>query len=341
MRRGTHSLVSYSYTVYLAPSQDYICIYHVDTWRCKCTRRLLHMGCSPQILQYVCCHTDHTSRKSGKEDDHPMRGLLRVGHQGTRYGSAALRNKLHCTRGLSESGRITNKVTKDSLPRYPNASTLGALRLADYIGTISFAHSGAILAACSGMDLLGGTLVGVTTALGGGTIRDAIVLRATPFWVEEGEYLVLSILTAMGAFSLCGGRGEGHDTGIMEEVGDAIGVGAFCVIGAMAGVRSGMRKGVCVLCGLMTATFGGAVRDVLCRREVRILHSTQEIYGTTAIAGAGAYVALRKMGVGVMGRVGGGVGLAMALRAWGSVTGVGLPHWRQEVDRHQKAVIVK
>jgi len=68
------------------------------------------------------------------------------------------------------------------------------------MGTVVFATSGSLAAATAGCDLLGCVSVGTITALGGGTLRDALILRVEPFWVEEWEYLVLSGLAAGAVF---------------------------------------------------------------------------------------------------------------------------------------------
>lgn len=50
----------------------------------------------------------------------------------------------------------------------------------DYTGTFAFAISGIRLASAKQFDWFGAYVVGVVTAVGGGTIRD-ILLNATPF----------------------------------------------------------------------------------------------------------------------------------------------------------------
>lgn len=220
----------------------------------------------------------------------------------------------------------------DGLPRYPNATTLGTLRLLDYVGTASFAYSGSLLAAASGMDALGASLVGTVTAVGGGTIRDAIIINQQPFWTSEPEYLYLSLLTGGATFfSMLYLNNQSNEERTKEtklEVAvDALGVGAFCVIGAQNGIRAGFGPLVCVLCGMATATFGGVVRDLLCRRKVRILHSSAEIYASTAAGGAAAYLAARQLRAPLFQRVSAGVGLAVCLRAWAYSQGVRLPVW--------------
>ena len=69
---------------------------------------------------------------------------------------------------------------------------------------------------------------------------------------------------------------------------------------------------------MFTATFGGVIRDVLCARPVRALHSYADVYATTALAGATTYVLIRAAGAPVAFRILGGMGTAVALRkcAW-------------------------
>ena len=88
-----------------------------------------------------------------------------------------------------------------SLARYPNLySAGGILRGLDYAGTATFALTGSVTAAQSGLDVFGCTMAGVITAVGGGTIRDAIFLNRKPFWTEETEYIYLGLFTGIVTF---------------------------------------------------------------------------------------------------------------------------------------------
>ena len=75
-----------------------------------------------------------------------------------------------------------------------------ALRGLDYVGTVAFAASGTMVAGHAGMDILGCTMVGTITSLGGGTIRDLLLGRTPVFWFREVEYLLLCVGTALAAF---------------------------------------------------------------------------------------------------------------------------------------------
>lgn len=66
----------------------------------------------------------------------------------------------------------------------------------DYTGTFAFAISGIRLASAKQFDWFGAYVVGVVTAVGGGTIRD-ILLNAVPFWMEQASYLIVSALALL------------------------------------------------------------------------------------------------------------------------------------------------
>ncbi len=226
---------------------------------------------------------------------------------------------------------------ENSMPRSLTLSSpAGVLRGLDYFGTGIFAISGSITAATAGMDSLGCVIVGTVTAVGGGTIRDALIMSRMPFWTVETEYLTISALAALGAFFAWplvepseGGllKRPGGKEGLLLQMGDSLGVGAFATIGAMNGVRLGCLPVVSVICGMVTATFGGLARDVLAGRPGRILHSFEEIYATTALGGASAYVLLSRLRAPSAVRILGGVGAALALRTFASLHEVKLPFW--------------
>eukprot|EP00741_Cyanophora_paradoxa_P007093 tig00001086_g6864.t1 len=212
-------------------------------------------------------------------------------------------------------------IPDDSMTRYPELSVRGMLRALDWFGTVVFALTGTVTAGKFGMDLLGCLAVGTITAVGGGTIRDMLLGRRV-FWMDgETEYIWLSLATALATFFVWP---ELQRQGVIDEDddilfwGDALGIGAFCVIGAQNGIRAGLPPILCVMSSMITSTFGGMTRDVLCRRPPRILHSIDEIYATTAIAGGAAYVAMRALGVPLSARIAGAASFAVFLRylAW-------------------------
>eukprot|EP00277_Geminigera_cryophila_P009030 CAMPEP_0179406956 /NCGR_PEP_ID=MMETSP0799-20121207/1210_1 /TAXON_ID=46947 /ORGANISM="Geminigera cryophila, Strain CCMP2564" /LENGTH=295 /DNA_ID=CAMNT_0021178133 /DNA_START=367 /DNA_END=1251 /DNA_ORIENTATION=- len=198
--------------------------------------------------------------------------------------------------------------------------------------------TGTLTAAGAGMDVLGGCVVGTITAVGGGTIRDMLIARdehgrsKRAFWMDEPEYLYIAVAASLATFCFwntiaekCGLDQSDHWIFWL----DSAGVGCFCIIGAMHGIRAGLPWLVCAFCGMCTSTFGGVTRDVLSHRPVRILHSHSEIYAFTAFAGAAAYMAVRGAGGGYVLRAAVGWSTAVVLRYFSWTTDVRLPSMEQ------------
>ena len=231
---------------------------------------------------------------------------------------------------------VVGKVVEDGMPRYPDMKTIpGVLRLSDYIGTWSFAMTGTLLAASKGLDCFGAPVIGMITAVGGGTIRDFVLgAGRRAFWMEEQEYvyiaLVTGIVTFFGFEYMKKNFDVVKDDAWWIEASDALGVGAFCVIGCMNGVRAGVSAINCIACGVMTATGGGVVRDVIVGRPPRIFHSYATAYATPAAAGAATYLIARRMGVSTSARIVAGASVGIVGRLVAEQGNVRLPLYESE-----------
>lgn len=242
----------------------------------------------------------------------------------------------------------------DGMPRYPTySSSAGLLRGADYFGTVIFAISGSITAASCGMDVFGATAIGTITAIGGGTIRDAIILHKQAFWIEEEEYFFMACLVALLTFFIWPNIPKGNliktdnaQEGTFLWWGDAVGVGTFAIVGAMNACRMCIHPVFAVVCGVITATFGGMVRDVVCglpkvTSRGRIFHSHSDIYGTTAAAGASFYVICRHLGASMPIRICSGLLAAVGLRWLAKTYGIVLPSWQHmDFDMNQASELI-
>ncbi len=156
----------------------------------------------------------------------------------------------------------------------------------DWFGTAVFAITGALVAREKRMDLFGVVVVALVTALGGGTIRDLILQREI-FWVVDEIYIWIGVLAAILTFVVA------HLNLLPRRpllIADAFGLSVFTVIGVQTGLASGVTPLIAVIMGVMTATFGGMIRDLLSNRIPLILHS--ELYATAALCGATVYVLL-------------------------------------------------
>ena len=163
--------------------------------------------------------------------------------------------------------------------------------IAELVGTVAFALSGAMVAVQKKLDIFGIMLLGVVTALGGGTVRDVLLGHTPPRVFYSGSYVALSIVSALVVFlvfRLSKGRFS-QFTGLMDAVltlSDALGLGIFAVIGARAGMTEGYGDNalLCIFLGMLTGVGGGVLRDMMCADIPFVLR--KHIYAVAAIAGA-------------------------------------------------------
>ena len=156
----------------------------------------------------------------------------------------------------------------------------------DFAGVAVFAASGALVASRKEMDAVGFIFIATITAVGGGTLRDLLLSRDV-FWITQPEYLLLSAATAALLFFVAPHIERRYPVLLWLDSG---GLSLFAVTGAAVALDFGVSWPVGILMGVMTATFGGLIRDVVCNEIPLILR--KEIYATAAALGAGVYVAL-------------------------------------------------
>jgi uncharacterized membrane protein YeiH len=162
----------------------------------------------------------------------------------------------------------------------------------DWFGVAVFAATGALAASRKGMDMLGFILLGAATGIGGGSLRDLMLGDLPVFWVKQPSYLVICVVVAAATFFLAHVTEQRYRALLWL---DAAGIALFCVVGADRALHAGTSGFVAVAMGVMTATFGGVIRDVLAGESSVILR--KEIYVTAALAGAALYVALIMSGL--------------------------------------------
>lgn len=149
----------------------------------------------------------------------------------------------------------------------------------DLLGTAAFAASGAWAGARRDMDLFGVVLLGLVTANGGGTVRD-LLLGAPPFILKNETYLYLSLLVSLLVFVFHGKMDFLHHP---LQYFDAVGLGTFVVIGTGKAIDYHIGFFGSVMMGVMTATAGGMIRDVLSSQVPLVLQ--REVYASACIAG--------------------------------------------------------
>lgn len=141
------------------------------------------------------------------------------------------------------------------------------------------------------VDLFGAITAGVAASLGGGTVRDLLLDRQV-FWIADQAYLVATILAAVVTFFLAR---RWRLPGRLFLIPDAIGLALFTVVGTQVGLQFEAPWLVASLMGVITAVFGGLLRDVL-TNEVPLVF-TSELYATAAWLGALALIGLQALGM--------------------------------------------
>ena len=157
------------------------------------------------------------------------------------------------------------------------------LLIIEIVGTIAFAISGIRLAAAKKFDWFGAYIVGLVTAIGGGTLRD-ILLDTTPFWMENGWYLAVTGISLAYVIMFRKQLVRLNSTFFFF---DTIGLALFVVIGIQKTIAFGYPMWVAVVMGTITGAFGGIVRDILIN-EVPLIFR-KDVYGTACIAGGLIY----------------------------------------------------
>ena len=165
------------------------------------------------------------------------------------------------------------------------------MEAAQLAGTVVFAISGVLAVADRDMDWFGALVLGVVTALGGGTLRD-LVLGAPVVWTDDEKYLFAAIAGAVLAIPLARylARRSARQVENTIELADAAGLGLFAIVGADIALELGFSAPIAVVTGLLTGAGGGVLRDVLAGRRPLIMSG--ELYATAAIAGATLFAVL-------------------------------------------------
>ncbi|WP_042884446.1 trimeric intracellular cation channel family protein [Cupriavidus necator] len=169
------------------------------------------------------------------------------------------------------------------------------LHIMEVIGVLAFAVSGVVDARKQRLDVVGTFVVAFATAFGGGTVRDVLLDRRPFYWVDHEGYVLLIFAMSFGASLVLRvvSRVASERTLI---VADAIGLGLFSVTGASLALVAQMTPTVAVMMGIISAVFGGVVRDVLCN-EVPMILRDRSPYATCSFIGCWIYVGMTWLAV--------------------------------------------
>ena len=193
----------------------------------------------------------------------------------------------------------------------------------ELIGLVAFAASGALAAVRAKLDVFGVVVLGMTTALGGGIIRDVLLGISPPTTLRDWPFLFTAAATGLVVFFFHPQVARLRRAVLLA---DAVGLGVFVTAGTTTALQHGVPAYTACLIGMTVGIGGGAIRDVLLRQIPMVLR--KEIYAVAALAGSvvvalGVWLRLPEVWVTVVGSA-----LVVAIRliaAW--------RHWNAPVPR--------
>lgn len=164
------------------------------------------------------------------------------------------------------------------------------LSIFEHVGIFVFAISGLLTASEKRLDYFGGMVIAFFTALGGGTIRD-LLLNTEVRWMESSALIFTALSGALFGIIFKKYLSKLRRTFFIF---DTIGLGLFTILGIQKGFEFNQIPVTCLFLGLISATFGGVIRDVLCN-EIPLIFR-KEIYATAGIIGGLCYIGFAMIG---------------------------------------------
>lgn len=193
-----------------------------------------------------------------------------------------------------------------------------------YVGTVTFAVTGALAAVRKRFDLVGVLILAAVTAVGGGSIRDVVAGIIPPESLGDETLLWLVFVTGLVVFLL-------HrfvPTGRTLYAFDTISLGLFAALGAERGIEVGFGFWGTVFAGAVSGIGGGVIRDVLSGEVPGVMYRSGDLYASAAATGAASLYLLH--GVEPTVALLTGAGLTIAIRVGSRLAGLRLPVPRTE-----------
>ena len=157
------------------------------------------------------------------------------------------------------------------------------VQVLDFIGTFAFAISGIRLASAKRFDWFGAYVVGLVTAIGGGTLRD-VLLDVPPAWMQDPFYVICTAFAMLYVILFSKHLIHLNNTFFIF---DTIGLALFTVVGVERSIAAGYPFWVAIIMGSMTGAAGGVIRDVFIN-EIPLIFR-KEIYAMACVVGGIAY----------------------------------------------------
>ncbi|MDQ0455465.1 trimeric intracellular cation channel family protein [Rhizobium paknamense] len=204
----------------------------------------------------------------------------------------------------------------------------------DYAGVALFAATGALAASRKQLDIIGFLFFAIITGTGGGTVRDIILGRLPVFWVIDPGYIVTCCAMGVVVFFTAPLVESRYKLLIWL---DAVGLSAYCVMGAAKGLAATGSATIAIVTGTMTATLGGVLRDLIANEPSVLLRP--EIYITAALIGASIFTGAYMLGAPLYWASAGGAVAAFAVRGGALYFGWTFPTYKHKPGRHPDDVL--
>jgi len=170
------------------------------------------------------------------------------------------------------------------------------LSVIEITAVLVFAYSGMIHARKSGYDYVGVLTIALVSAFGGGTLRDVLLGNHPLYWIAHWEFLIYVLLLSPIALLLLRFNQDFSSRRTLMLI-DALGLGLFTASGV--GIALEMKTPIlpAAFIGVVTATFGGVLRDLLSNQKPQLFQPTEPLYATCAFVGAWIYISLLRLDV--------------------------------------------
>ncbi|UAM99937.1 trimeric intracellular cation channel family protein [Polaribacter litorisediminis] len=157
----------------------------------------------------------------------------------------------------------------------------------DILGTFAFAVSGALVASDKKFDLFGVIIIAFVTAVGGGMLRD-VLMNAHPInWIGDLNYLWTILFAVIATFLF---KSKILPLSKTMFLFDTVGLSVFTLLGLQKGLSYDLHPVIALIMGMISAVFGGVLRDVLTNKVPLIFE--KEIYASACLAGGITYLLL-------------------------------------------------
>lgn len=164
---------------------------------------------------------------------------------------------------------------------------MNIIYILDIIGTFAFAISGALVAMKKDFDVFGVIIIAFVTAVGGGMLRDVLINSHPINWIGDMNYIWTILFAVFFTFLLKSKIAPLRKTFFLF---DTVGISMFTLLGLQKCLGIGLHPFIALLMGVISAVFGGVIRDVLTRKVPLIFKS--EIYASACFAGGLTYLLL-------------------------------------------------